>query len=118
MRCIAGMHPAARCKLLLLHLNGFPSHGTSTQPNVIPTHLRTHPPTHPPAHNNLNTRPTASPPLQVELNTIASSFGCLSTLVSRMHAYLLGRLGAPAGQGAALPGWVGLGVGGCGGVGG
>ena len=32
--------------------------------------------------------------LQVELNTIASSFGCLSTLVGRMHRYLLGRLGA------------------------
>ena len=31
--------------------------------------------------------------LQVELNTIASSFGCLSTLVGRMHRYLLGRLG-------------------------
>ena len=32
--------------------------------------------------------------LQVELNTIASSFGCLSTLVSRMHAYILGMSGA------------------------
>ncbi|PSC71148.1 glutathione synthetase [Micractinium conductrix] len=42
--------------------------------------------------------------LQVELNTIASSFGCLSTLVSRMHAYLLGRLGASEAERAALPG--------------
>lgn len=41
--------------------------------------------------------------LQVELNTIASSFGCLSTLVSRMHAYLLGRLGASEAELAALP---------------
>ena len=32
--------------------------------------------------------------LQVELNTIASSFGCLSTLVGRMHRYLLERSGA------------------------
>ncbi|KAL4424506.1 hypothetical protein ABPG77_006815 [Micractinium sp. CCAP 211/92] len=41
--------------------------------------------------------------LQVELNTIASSFGCLSTLVSRMHAYLLGRLGAREAELGALP---------------
>lgn len=41
--------------------------------------------------------------LQVELNTIASSFGCLSTLVARMHAYLLGRLGASEAELAALP---------------
>lgn len=32
--------------------------------------------------------------LQVELNTIASSFGCLSTLVGRMHRYLMERSGA------------------------
>ncbi|KAK3257568.1 hypothetical protein CYMTET_33350, partial [Cymbomonas tetramitiformis] len=31
--------------------------------------------------------------LQVELNTIASSFGCLSTLVSRMHRSLVKQLG-------------------------
>ena len=41
--------------------------------------------------------------LQVELNTIASSFGCLSTLVGRMHRYLLGRLGASEAELAALP---------------
>ncbi|EFN54901.1 hypothetical protein CHLNCDRAFT_9965, partial [Chlorella variabilis] len=40
---------------------------------------------------------------QVELNTIASSFGCLSTLVARMHRYLLGRLGAGEAELAALP---------------
>lgn len=40
---------------------------------------------------------------QVELNTIASSFGCLSTLVARMHRYLLGRLGASPAELAALP---------------
>lgn len=39
----------------------------------------------------------------MELNTIASSFGCLSTLVSRMHAYLLGRLGASEAELGALP---------------
>lgn len=39
----------------------------------------------------------------MELNTIASSFGCLSTLVARMHRYLLGRLGAGAAELAALP---------------
>jgi len=31
--------------------------------------------------------------LQVELNTIASSFGCLSSLTSRMHRYLAARRG-------------------------
>jgi len=31
--------------------------------------------------------------LQVELNTIASSFGCLSSLVSKLHRYILGRAG-------------------------
>lgn len=31
--------------------------------------------------------------LQVELNTIASSFGCLATLVSSLHRYILGRSG-------------------------
>lgn len=30
--------------------------------------------------------------LQVELNTIASSFGCLSSQVTRMHNYILSRL--------------------------
>ena len=34
--------------------------------------------------------------MQVEFNTIASSFGCLVTLVSRMHRYLLQRAGASA----------------------
>lgn len=29
---------------------------------------------------------------QVELNTIASSFGCLSSQVTRMHRYILSRL--------------------------
>ncbi|KAK9802971.1 hypothetical protein WJX73_001532 [Symbiochloris irregularis] len=33
--------------------------------------------------------------LQVEMNTIASSFGALSTLVSRMHRYLFDRAGIP-----------------------
>jgi glutathione synthase len=41
--------------------------------------------------------------LQVELNTIASSFGCLSTLVARMHRHLLGRLDAGEAELAALP---------------
>ena len=31
--------------------------------------------------------------LQVELNTIASSFGCLSTLVGRLHRFILGKAG-------------------------
>ena len=31
--------------------------------------------------------------LQVELNTIASSFGCLSSLVSKLHRYILDRCG-------------------------
>ena len=39
----------------------------------------------------------------MELNTIASSFGCLSTQVARMHRYLLGRLGASHAELAALP---------------
>lgn len=34
--------------------------------------------------------------LQVELNTIASSFGCLSTLTTQLHAYTLARLAAAA----------------------
>ena len=51
------------------------------------------PPHHLPHHSNP----------QVELNTIASSFGCLSTLVARMHRYLLGRLGAGEAELAALP---------------
>lgn len=46
--------------------------------------------------------PTASL-LQVELNTIASSFGCLSTLVSRLHRHLMERSGASAAELAALP---------------
>lgn len=33
--------------------------------------------------------------VQVELNTIASSFGCLSTLVSRMHKHILERSARP-----------------------
>ncbi|GAB4819324.1 hypothetical protein N2152v2_006370 [Parachlorella kessleri] len=41
--------------------------------------------------------------LQVELNTVASSFGCLSTLVGRLHRYLLQRSGAAAGQLERLP---------------
>lgn len=41
--------------------------------------------------------------LQVEVNTIASSFGCLSTLVGHMHAYLTDRLGLPEAERAALP---------------
>lgn len=36
--------------------------------------------------------------LQVELNTIASSFGCLSTLVSQLHRYILDKSGIPAGE--------------------
>ncbi|KIY94777.1 glutathione synthase [Monoraphidium neglectum] len=34
--------------------------------------------------------------LQVELNTIASSFACLSTITSRLHAHILGRAAAAA----------------------
>jgi glutathione synthase len=34
--------------------------------------------------------------LQVELNTIASSFGCLSTLTTQLHKHVLGRLAAAA----------------------
>ena len=41
--------------------------------------------------------------LQVELNTIASSFGCLSTLVGRMHRHLLDRAGAGPSELARLP---------------
>ncbi|KAK9839464.1 hypothetical protein WJX81_003695 [Elliptochloris bilobata] len=41
--------------------------------------------------------------LQVEVNTIASSFGCLSTLVSQLHAYLMERAGRPAAELARLP---------------
>ena len=37
---------------------------------------------------------TAAPvPMQVELNTIASSFGCVSAITTRLHRYLLGRFG-------------------------
>ena len=39
----------------------------------------------------------------MELNTIASSFGCLSTLVARMHRHLLARLGCGEEVLAALP---------------
>ena len=41
--------------------------------------------------------------LQVELNTIASSFGCLSTLVGRMHRYLMERSGASPSELESLP---------------
>jgi glutathione synthase len=34
--------------------------------------------------------------VQVELNTIASSFGCLSTLTTQLHTYTLNRLAAAA----------------------
>ena len=37
--------------------------------------------------------------LQVELNTIASSFACLSTLTGRLHRHLLGRAAAAAAGG-------------------
>lgn len=40
--------------------------------------------------------------LQVELNTIASSFGALSTLLSQMHRYILQRASAPTEE-ASLP---------------
>ena len=33
--------------------------------------------------------------LQVELNTIASSFGCLSTQVCKLHRYIVERAGQP-----------------------
>jgi len=33
--------------------------------------------------------------MQVELNTIASSFGCLSTQVCKMHRYIVDRAGQP-----------------------
>ena len=61
---------------------------------------------HPPCSPTSPPRPlpvTLPHLLQVELNTIASSFGCLSTLVARMHRYLLGRLGAGAEGLGALP---------------
>ncbi len=41
--------------------------------------------------------------LQVELNTIAASFGSLSTLVSRMHQYLLNRAAACPSDAPQLP---------------
>lgn len=41
--------------------------------------------------------------MQVELNTIASSFGCLSTLVSQLHAFLMERAGRPPAELARLP---------------
>lgn len=40
---------------------------------------------------------------QVELNTIASSFGCLSTLVSRMHRHILDRSAQPGVELGRLP---------------
>ena len=39
--------------------------------------------------------------LQVEVNTVASSFGSLSSLTSRLHAYLLDRAGLLTGEFAA-----------------
>lgn len=39
----------------------------------------------------------------MELNTIASSFGCLSTLVGRLHRHLLDRSGAAPATLNALP---------------
>ena len=39
----------------------------------------------------LNTMPPPPHTLQVELNTIASSFGCLSSRVSQLHAHLAQR---------------------------
>jgi hypothetical protein len=39
----------------------------------------------------------------VELNTIASSFGCLSTLMTRLHRHVLGRAGIPGLDLARLP---------------
>lgn len=54
-------------------------------------------------HLPATTLPPHPHPSQVELNTVASSFGCLSTLVARMHRYLLGRLGASSAELAALP---------------
>jgi len=41
--------------------------------------------------------------LQVELNTIASSFGSLSSRISEMHAYLSGRYGLPCNELPANP---------------
>lgn len=41
--------------------------------------------------------------LQVELNTIASSFGCLSTQVCRLHRYIVERAGQPDLQLGNLP---------------
>ena len=41
--------------------------------------------------------------LQVELNTIASSFGCLSTIVSQMHRYILDFAGATEQEIKCLP---------------
>jgi len=41
--------------------------------------------------------------LQVELNTIASSFDCLSTVLSGLHAYVAGRYAGAADDGWLLP---------------
>ena len=41
--------------------------------------------------------------LQVELNTIASSFGCLSTQVCKMHRYIVERAGQPELDLSSLP---------------
>jgi len=41
--------------------------------------------------------------LQVELNTIASSFGCLSTLVTRLHRHIMQRAKASSEELEALP---------------
>lgn len=47
--------------------------------------------------------PTTTRALQVELNTIASSFGCLATATSSMHATLAARAGWDEGARARLP---------------
>ena len=52
-------------------------------------------------HEEKECRTPPLPVLQVELNTIASSFGCLSTLVGRMHRFILERSGRPDQVGCA-----------------
>ncbi len=44
-----------------------------------------------------------TPPAQVELNTIASSFGCLSTLMTRLHRHVLARAGGAGLDASRLP---------------
>ena len=48
-------------------------------------------------------QPSNEPPRlqQVELNTIASSFGCLSSLVCHLHKYIVGRYPLPQSLGAS-----------------